>query len=333
MISFRYYVEVVADLRGKLAAQDRFLPRLNMVSSGSNFSTNGQIFTIADNTGNSITSNWAGNILDTDQIRREKGVVAMMFEIVVGSRDSNRRARQVTVENTSVADNAADFQTTGFDGADEYPSGQWEGAEEQYADGQYYPQDGYYGHEAAYWQEYPASEGEPYQSLGEVLQSPQPQPQPQEPEDEKTRLRLAEEMLMPSRPPGEDEAGPSTAVNIPTAPELPEDDTMYHDHTHSNDGNEVMPPALPSALSIETIVLGSRRPPGHDQDQSHVEDKQELERQRLLMEASAPGSATPDSTHIGRASNAVPSAPILDEEDQISNIDGGGDEALPRYQR
>jgi hypothetical protein len=327
MISFHYYVEVVTDLRGKLAAQDRFLPRLNMVSGGSNFSTSGQIFAPADQTGSSITSNWAGNILDTDQIRREKGVVAMMFEVVVGTRDSTRRARQVADENSPTAENLAESHPTGFDGVNESTNGHWEGGEDDYANGDYYPQDGYYDPEEPYWQEYPATEDQPFQSLGEVLQPPETQ----EPEDEKSRLRRAEEMLLPSRPPEEGEAGPSTAVSVPTAPAWSEDDDLFG-YQDPLDGNEMMPSDLPSGPSVETIILGPSRPPA-GQDQSHSDDKLELERQRLMMEASAPGPVARDTPHTGRAANVAPSAPVLDEEDQISNIDGGGDEALPRYQR
>jgi hypothetical protein len=301
-----------------------------MVSGGSNFSPSGQIFTIADQTGNSITSNWSGNILDTDQIRREKGVVAMLFEIVVGTRDSSRRAHHVANENSSTADNLADSHTPGVDGVDgvdEYPDGQWEGGEDPYANGDYYyPPDGYYGPEEAYWQEYSATEEQPYQSLGEVLQTPDMP----EPEDEKSRLRRAEEMLLPSRPPGEVEAGPSTAVSVPTAPELPEDDDVYR-HSDSTDENEITPSDLPFGPSVETIIPEPSGPPG--QDQAHLDDKQELERQRLMMQASAPALVAGDAPRTRRAADVAPSAPVLDEEDRISNIDGHGDEVLPRYQR
>lgn len=333
MISFRYYVEVVVDLRGKLAAQDRFLPRLNMVSGGSNFSSSGQVFTVADKAGNSITSNWAGNILDTDQIRREKGVVAIVFEVVVGTRDSSRRPRQTTEENASLADHSAAFHSTSFDGADRYSDGHIDIGEEQYAAEGYYPNaDYYYDHEEEYWDEYPTTGGQPYQSLGEVF----PPPQPEEPVDEKTRLRREEEMLLPSRPPGQDEAGPSTVVaTAPTAPDLPDDDPYpYNPPNSGNDAPSSAP--LSSALSVETIVPGpssagpSEPPPARGEVQSHGDDKQELERQRLMMEASAPDPAPCGSTP---AANAVPSAPVLDEEDQIISLDGGGDEALPRYQR
>lgn len=331
MISFRYYVEVVVDLRGKLAAQDRFLPRLNMVSGGSNFSSSGQVFTVADKACNSITSNWAGNILDTDQIRREKGVVAIIFEVVVGTRDSSRRPRQTTEENASLADQSASFHSASVDGADRYSDGHIDIGEEQYAEG-YYPTADYYNYGEEYWDEYPTTEGQPYQSLGEVL----PPPQPEEPVDEKTRLRREEEMLLPSRPPGQDEAGPSTvAASAPTAPHLPDDDPYPYNPSNGGNGAPSSAP-LSSALSVETIVPGpssagpSQPPLARGEVQSHGDDKQELERQRLMMEASAPDPPPGGSTS---AANPVPSAPVLDEGDQIMSLDGGGDEALPRYQR
>jgi hypothetical protein len=337
MISFRYYVEVVVDLRGKLAMQDRIFPRLNMVSAGSNFSSSGQVFNIPDKTANVVTSSWADNILDTAQIRREKGVVAVMFEVVVGTRDSNRRQRQTTEENASPADNLAVDHSTAFDGADTYANGYMDMGEQQYAAEAYYPCSDYLGHEEAYWGEYPAAEEQPHQSLGEIF----PPPQPEEPVDEKTRLKREAEMLLPSRPPGLEEAGPATVTgSAPTAPDLPEDDPSYHCDPPSNDVNGITPSApLSSALSVETIVPGpsSARPSGpplaHGEVQSHGDDKQELERQRLIMEASAPEPAFASSSQAASAANAVPSAPVFDEEDHIISLGGSGDEALPRYQR
>jgi hypothetical protein len=99
MINFRYYVEIVVDLRGKITSPDRFIPRFNMVSGGSTFSPSGQILNPADAKGSAITANWAGNILDTDRVRREKGVISVAFEVVVGTKDSKRG--QGTIERTS----------------------------------------------------------------------------------------------------------------------------------------------------------------------------------------------------------------------------------------
>ncbi|KAH8700284.1 pH response protein PalF [Talaromyces proteolyticus] len=320
MISFRYYVEVVIDLRGKLATSDRFLPRLNMVSGGSNFSSSGQVLSFPDQTSSSITSNWSGNILDTDQIRREKGVVAVMFEVVVGTRDSNRRQPQHVDESALSSDGTNNHYSGDHDTSDAYYNTQME---EQGPE--YYPYDDYHDPEdASYWQEHPVADDHHYQSLGGTLLPPESH----EPEDEKTRLRRAEEMLLPSQPPGEGVAGPSTVVSAPTAPDIPEDESSY-DLIQTQISNDV-----PATMSVDTIVPGpSQANHLSDQTSSRPDDKQELERQRLMTEASAPSSQPEGNAHDDGGTHATPTAPILDEEDQISNLDAGGGEALPRYQR
>lgn len=318
MISFRYYVEVVVDLRGKLAASDRFLPRLNMVSGGKNFSPSGQVVNVSDNNSTSVTANWAGNIMDTDQIRREKGVVALLFEVVVGTRDSGRHQRQPADEELNVAPMGDEnWQEYGNDAT----------AEEEYMQQNYYSNGDYQSHQEDYWYDYPADGVEqPFQSLDHMVVPPPTQPE--QPVDEKTRLRRMEEMLLPSQPPGEATAGPSTLpTQTPTAPDLPDDDELYA----STSGQPVPPPPT---LSVDTIIPGpnSAAPNGLEASHPPTDDKRELERQRLMAEASAPEAATQDS-RPGPSTEAVPSAPVLDEEDNIMNVDAGTDESLPQYQR
>ncbi|KAI2275845.1 ph-response sensor protein, partial [Ophidiomyces ophidiicola] len=84
MISFRYYVELVVDIRGKLTGHDRFplpLPRINMTGH------HGLPAAAA------ATSHAATTILDTDHVRRDKSVISCLFEVTVGSKDSSRRQR------------------------------------------------------------------------------------------------------------------------------------------------------------------------------------------------------------------------------------------------
>lgn len=282
MINFRYYVEVVADLRGKLTSPERFLPRFNMVSAGKAYSPRGQI--IKPETGaNSVTTNWADNILDTDQIRREKGVIAVAFEVVVGTHDSQR----------------------GKDPGPELPSphpqptpenGDWDPNIE--SDGVESGQD--YG-----FPQVPYNEFEPaYQSLGEMVAPPEVE----EPVDEKTQIRRAEETLLPSQP---DHGGSS---DVPTAPVLPEDDLQDYQHLPAPDGLQAT-----SAESVQTVIS-----PGGPNAPGAGDDKQELERQRLMQEASAP-------THGENGEG--PSAPVLDDEDQLVGGTAHGDESLPQYQR
>lgn len=335
MISFRYYVEVVVDLRGKLAASDRFLPRLNMVTGGSNFSPSGQVLNLPDKSGNPITANWAGNILDTDQIRREKGVIAVVFEVVVGTRDSGRGQHQATDGMAPAIRYPTASQSVQANGEDWQGEQHVDPSQEQYMDQEYYagdyPHAEYPTHENGYWPEYHEGREPHFQSLGEMVQPPQPE----EPVDEKARLRRAEEMLLPSRPP-EDEAGPSTTADTtPTAPNLPDEDQLYDYHASLTGP---APAPLSSALSVDTIVPGpstagpSEPPPAPNGTHAAGDDKQELERRRLMMEASAPEAEHAEG-QPGSAADAAPSAPVLDEEDEIMGAGPALGESLPRYQR
>lgn len=352
MIHFRYYVEVVADLRGKLTSPERFLPRLNMVSSGSTFSPSGQILNPTDTNGtNSVTANWAGNILDTDQIRREKGVIAVAFEVVVGTRDSQRGngARTATIisSNTPSATPASEFPPSVgnapvAEGGDEWleDPNSMPSAPEEY---QYPVQEEYgYGYsQDPQWGEYAEGYGQPlpqqyHHNYHHPFVPTIPTPQAEEPMDEKARLRQAEETLLPSRPSEEPEAGPSTAeMAAPTAPVLPEDDHIngYH-HVPSVPAPENgIPPAVMSAESVHTIVAGHGHHmagPSAPAVSTPGDDKQELERQRLMMEASAPEDS--ESSHATPVEEG-PSAPVLYEDEELVGGRANGDEWLPRYQR
>ncbi|KAJ5095900.1 hypothetical protein NUU61_005256 [Penicillium alfredii] len=323
MINFRYYVEVVVDLRGKITSPDRFIPRFKMVSGGSNFSPSGQILNPADVNGNGVTANWAGNILDTDQIRREKGVISVAFEVVVGTRDSQRGQGGVertpsTAAESSVSHTAQPTLMTvnpvdGENGPEASP------LPPSHTD--YGNQDDYGFPEEMHWAEYPEEYSQPFQPIG-----PAP-PEIEEPVDEKTRIRRHEQALLPSRPPEDDGAGPSTAEGaVPTAPVLPDDHHLqdYH-HVPSPDTNE-LPHTVRSADSLQTVLVNGcaaepSEPPGPS------EDKQELERQRLMQHASSP-----DDEPNGGPSQA-PSAPVFDEDDQLVGGMAQADESLPRYQR
>ncbi|KAL4941844.1 pH-response regulator protein palF/RIM8 [Aspergillus oleicola] len=330
MINFRYYVEVVVDLRGKLTSPERFLPRFNLVSSGRNFSTSGKIVDPSDSNGSAITANWGGNILDTDQIRREKGVVAVAFEVVIGTKDTQRRKSEAQ-RTSSTAEGSDNQQAT-----ENPPDGEY-WAPEQYntpgAESDYPPQeyDGY-GPDYVHWPDHPE---QPHQEQYPFPPQVVPSPQQDEPRDEKARLRRAEETLLPSQPPG-GEAGPSsvTDASMPTAPVLPEDDHLndyHHLPTLPANGMNGRSPALMSAESVQTVVAGSSSTPLAETSRPE-EDKQELERQRLLMEASAPSD--PDAPPARRADDG-PSAPVFHNDDDQQLVGGAanGDELLPQYQR
>jgi hypothetical protein len=320
MINFRYYVEVVTDLRGKITSPDRFIPRFNMVSGGTTFSPSGQVLNPADSSG--VTANWAGNILDTDAIRREKGVISVAFEVVVGTRDSQRRKSMRRTSST--AGESITSQTAPHESAillnpvdgEEWP----EASPMPISHGEHETQEGYLPEETD-WTEYPEEYPEHFQQDSMVAP-----PEVEEPVDEKTRVRRHEEALLPSQPPDEDEAGPSTVpMEVPTAPVLPDDHHLQdYEHVHSPDINGA-PHAVRSAESLQTVVVNGAGP---SEPRVSGDDKQELERHRLQEQASAPQ----DEPNIQEPSDG-PSAPVFDEDDQLVGGTAHADESLPRYQR
>ncbi|KAJ5633602.1 hypothetical protein N7528_001444 [Penicillium herquei] len=319
MINFRYYVEIVVDLRGKITSPDRFIPRFNMVSGGSTFSPSGQILNPADAKGSAITANWAGNILDTDQIRREKGVISVGFEVVVGTRDSKRGQTAATVERTpsTAGESTAsppppvatvnDVAQNG-DGEDWAESSPNEYSQEDYE----FPEEALAEYSEDYPQQFPMAA----------------HPEEEEPVDEKTRLRRHEAALLPSQPPDENEAGPSTEPDVPTAPVLPEDHHLQ-DYQHvSFSTADAGPHHVQSAESLQTIVINGTASETGESSSTPSEDKQELERQRLMQQASSPSAPPPEE-----ANGEGPSAPVFDEDDQLVGGMAHADESLPRYQR
>jgi arrestin-related trafficking adapter 9 len=329
MISFKYYVEVVVDLCGKLG-EPRFLPRLT--SMGPSF-TDG-----ADNISQS-NSDWANNILDTLQLRRTKSVVDFTFAVIVGTKDScrtgSRRARE---DNDMQEENATEFYPgqVGHPGAQEYYDenddyyGEWDGHNE-YDD---------FGHDR---------DDERTHNLSST--HPIAPPPPEEPVGEKEWLRRQEALLLPSQPP--DEGGPSTAAEAaaPSAPFLPEDAGPYDfrrefDREAGPSKSRIAHSAV-STRSGDTIVNGAgagsssnQDPPTFDGDTSHrlQDDKQDLERQRLMAEASAP----PEGNDVGASLQSLtnqhmPTAPVLDEVPEYNtntlNHEHTLGEHLPQYWR
>ncbi|KAG5944881.1 hypothetical protein E4U53_006800 [Claviceps sorghi] len=171
-------------------------------------------------------------------------------------------------------------------------------------------------------------------------------PSPQVPSEtsmtEKERIRQAETRLLPSQPP----AGPST--------EADEDDIYSAEDTfHTRTSGPVVPlpdaaQAGPSAPPEEDVVDGGL-PAGNA-----TEDKQELERQRLMAEASSPPEFPEDMMVAGGSQASAPAsaprppvdatAPDLDENGEAADRYVGygaeagfsrasGSEQLPAYQR
>ncbi|KAJ5467532.1 hypothetical protein N7475_005284 [Penicillium sp. IBT 31633x] len=322
MINFRYYVEVVTDLRGKITSPDRFIPRFNMVSGGTTFSPSGQVLNPTDSSG--VTANWAGNILDTDSIRREKGVISVAFEVVVGTRDSKRRNSAKRTSSTAGDSTASQTAPPASPVVNPVDGEEWpEASPMPNSHGETRVQEGYFPDETN-WAEYPEEYTEHFQPMDPMVAPPEVE----ESVDEKTRVRRHEEALLPSQPPDEDEAGPSTSImEVPTAPVLPDDHHLQdYQHVPSPDTSG-RPHAVRSAESLQTVVVNGTTA-GSSEPRVANDDKQELERQRLEAQASAP-----QDEHNGPEPSDGPSAPVFDEDDQLVGGTAHADESLPRYQR
>lgn len=363
MISFKYYVEVVVDLGGKLAGQQRHVPGVSSVINIGNLSA-----ARGDGNPNMLTA-WGGNIVDTDHLRREKSVVACLFEVTVGTTDSARKRgggnSSDTRQNNDWSVNSPVTPATAHEPLHEeayIPEAEGYHQTDQQTPHPYYDQT--YGDQ--YHDYYPHMEYDrhlephPGYTQPEYAQIPVPQPEIHSNEGlgEKERIRRAEERLLPSQPP-EDNPGPSSSRTVvgpsaPSAPSAPpaelEDDiydadgetfqavsvpTLFAVNVNSSDASS----ALPSAPALEDLAPNSGP---HSTD-----DKQELERQRLMNEASAPSEFVADEDdNAGEGSSRPqyePSAPILAEEDGYGgpyshhHLEGRGSsshqESLPKYER
>ncbi len=321
MIEFKYYVEVVIDLCGKLG-ESRILPRMSLTSPPQSFTnTNGN-----DN-GLQVTSNWADNILDTAQLRRGKNIAVCLFEVTVGSKDSTRTSKRWNDVTPAETQRSSNIPQT----------------DQPLVEEEYHSENGYYTEQYGYegWNEDQGQWPEDQTPVTRFV----PPPEPEEAVDEKTRLRRQEALLLPSRPP--DEGGSSLAGegSNPSAPFIPDEEHLYQKHCMCNEDQEPymeeVTTSATSARSVETTipsychshpsaVNGYRIDPSPD-------DKQDLERQRLMAQASAPPTNDIDEAAGPSSPTDAPSAPTLTEEDEYNahtlNHDHEAGDNLPRYRR
>ena len=348
MISFKYYVEVIVDLRGKLqAGLENLLPRLSRSSVLNDSQNYSHILQRDENGAREIVSTFSGSILDTDQIRRERSVAACLFEVIVGTRDSGRKRTtrspltyQPEYQGNFIPPESTDLRLP--DGPEDSDISR--------------PQDGIGTLLPNTGTGRCGESLQPYQILHHPTEAvPPPVVEDEDIMDEKTQMRRAEERLLPSQPPAE---GPllgadqiaSAPAHLgtfgmdPTAP-------LGENHESSTFSCAHDGPSAPSAEIIipsspERIIEGTGPHPG--------EDKRELERRRLQLEASAPEDfPDDDGTDCRRAVRGVPeparfepSAPMLPEDeeynrqcpDYLPHDPGSGPnpsavESLPRYER
>ncbi|KAI9767579.1 MAG: ph-response sensor protein [Geoglossum simile] len=341
MIAFKYYIEVVIDLGGKLAGQDRVLPRIGLVN----------MYGVEEGSTNMLAA-WGGGVVETDHIRREKSVVDVQFEIIVGTKDS-ARGRGKRVENQR---QVQESENHGFDtmlGPDfPYTLGNLQ---------QQYDTNGHGGH--ASW--YAAGQVELHRQRYSYHEPPMPidVPQPEiaesEEVDEKARLQIAEERLLPSAPPeGERGSPPVPTIREPSAPVIPGGAELNHYQFHVESVWAAPPhhlymshlqPLAPQTETRESSSNGNYHPgdilrpdevSSHTNEHPPTEDKRDLERRRLQAEASAPEDFARDDDEAVQSSGVVaaseganPTAPALTEEDEYGYLRPFGSENLPQYER
>ncbi|KAL1844284.1 hypothetical protein VTJ49DRAFT_2341 [Mycothermus thermophilus] len=336
MISFNYLIEVIVDLGGKLASQIQAAKpsgaRINPVTGPLGVSG-----TPYDGSAGPLTS-WSTSIIDTDRLRRQKGVICAVFEIVVGTTDSSRvrgkaRAKPEPSLRTSPSQESATqasnrrvwSATVTNEGQEAYsPAGD---CTEAYT----LPPEPPIPQAYPYWHAPPPpSPPPPPQQPAAPHYIPPPQLPDESTLTEKERIRRAEERLLPSQPPPASPiAGPSSSSHLPNGDNIydAEDHPPIPGPSHLADQDSL---ATPSAPTLEDLSL----PPHAMADPN--EDKLERERRRLLAEASAPpefpddydgggGPSAPSGSGAPAPSGEdfAPSAPVLDEDDEIGVYGAG----------
>lgn len=319
MISFKYRLEIIVDLGGKLSNAIQIGQNARVAGGNGGLSTGVEIPT--------GVASFDGSLINTDALKREKGVIFDSFEVVVGTTDSSRRGKAVRP--------APSIHTNYYDGTPYSENGPWPGGWEE---------DGY----AQDFQPFPAEAANPYPFWnGGFQESPQTSaphyiPPPELPDEsglsEKERIRRAETRLLPSQPDAPPQPGPPGA--------------------DAGEGPSNLTAPAPPQLGTENAGQGPSAPTLDDLATGPSDDKQELERRRLLAEASAPpefpedydagvgGAAAAQASAPTAVEGDEPSAPILTEEDeygrQFSYDDVAGSsiqppsappEPLPAYHR
>ena len=345
MISFKYYVEVVLDIQGRLAGQDRSLTNLSGHAGlpGHTFNFEG-----SDMERSAFTP-FGSTIVDTAPIRRDKSVVTSTFEVVIGTRDSERRKGKRKLMGAAPgpepeAPNSETQQepqqtpeaTTGVDWYD--PNA--------YYDPRWYDQ------EYMYWYPNDYSSPDHHQLAPQDQTYDQPPPLvpiPQIPDEsqmtEKERIQQAEARLLPSQPPGIDAEQSDGSGAGATAPYLPEEDNVPGTWNTATSSSTAFPPQrnidacdrqrqMSLAPAYEPPEAGSSA----DAITAPRDDKQEMERRHLRSEASAPPADNVD-TGSSSAREHEPSAPTLAEANGTSqdihdsHSDALGSSDLPQYER
>lgn len=314
MISFKYYVEVVVDIQGKLTGLDRMVANAGLVNVPS--ANGGSSGAGRDDAAGSMFSTWGGNFVDTDQIRREKGIVTSLFEVIIGTKDSDRNGKRKQTTQEERTENQENQN-----GVHEIPPTHSDEAntEQEYQDyygydenGQYYD----YDYDPAYYQ---VPGYEQYSTAGASYQDPPPSHVQEEQQlSEKERMRRAEARLLPSQPPtGEGSSPPPHTAQQgipPSAPTLPEDDdphSPYSAGSSSRTPTQPPPPFHPASIASSTpralATPGLQRVPTNGLD----DDTRATTGTSITAKGSHHDPTTPhqDTTSSADQSKPLPSIP------------------------
>ena len=307
MVNFKYYVEIVVDLRGKLSGHDRIRPHLSMTNAPQHGYGDPKVSRLENTDGVNYHSAPAFNYLITDNLRRTRGVISTRTEIIIGTKDSTRKRGKQSGDRLSRSPETSLRNSVDL------------GREEEG-----YLEDSNTGVDPALevrgWRR-PPNNGDVPRSI--IV----PPPEPEGELDEKTRMRRAEERLLPSEPPQDDNPTSSTAPTPSAPPALDEEDFVRR---------YALNPPAPAYDGPSGILAGGQVPgAGPLQDpRSPQDDKQELERERLLALASSPDDEddadADDAGAVRSTPRAItPSAPVLYQDDIFSINDPRIPESSP----
>lgn len=273
MISFKYFVEIVIDLRGKMG-QDRIRPRFSMTHTAQHAYEDPKVNVVNAADGYTFLTTPGFNFLITDQIRRQKGVVFTKTEIILGTRDSTRaRGKQKADDTNGIDQNIPSPRLSDPPSFSALVNGNHiTESPNRHLDSRFTP------------------------PLQQPLLTP-PSAPPEEELDEKSRIRRAETTLLPSAPP--DSSSSSNGQEpVPSAPLVFGEDDLLHRYMYPQPAPRYEAPAV----AVAAAPQGVQDPINHGNNVHHGqsnrtpnespitsnEDKQELERKRLQVLASSP---------------------------------------------
>ncbi|QIX00264.1 hypothetical protein AMS68_005781 [Peltaster fructicola] len=310
MISFKYYIEVIVDIQGKLSTPINPLRELT--------STN---MTPADSyeTDYSNAAAHPTRILDTTYVRKDKTVVCSVFEIIIGTVDSERRKGKQKVVATEVPREepvvSLPSHPPAFDSVQPLntPNG-------------YIPA------------RYPSNAPTDYVSYTDTHDHVTAYAAPPIPDEsqlsEKERLRLAEARLLPSQPPGL-EGDAEGIIPGATAPQLddeyddtyedlaPQDEYSASSSSRAPDGSQLG--YWPTADGVSTTGVS------HDERQQHQQQPSAIAQAAALGPGPADGELEHGSSHTERAAGTLEGNELSSMHDSHAEAPASTD--LPRYER